>query len=150
MDLARGLAGGQAQDLTYTRPDVEVEAEVLTGDLIRFIATVDAGDKAIEDGVTTDVLEPSESDPVVLDVQAHEVVIEEPEPQDPEGPQDPQDPEDPSVPSPDPGSGSGSWDGSSSSGSSSSPNLLASIFGSLASLGLIPQSLLDLLGWNLS
>lgn len=103
-----------------------------------------------EDGVTTDVLEPSESDPVVLDVQAHEVVIEEPEPQDPEGPQDPQDPEDPSVPSPDPGSGSGSWDGSSSSGSSSSPNLLASIFGSLASLGLIPQSLLDLLGWNLS
>ena len=107
---------------------------MLTGDLIRFIATVDAGDKAIEDGatvsffdgdtflgtapvdsatgqavfdhrfaergehqvravfngqeqknedgVTTDVLEPSESDPVVLDVQAHEVVIEEPEPQD--------------------------------------------------------------------
>ena len=56
VDLARGLAGGQAQDLTYTRPDVEVEAEVLTGDLIRFIATVDAGDKAIEDGVTTVVL----------------------------------------------------------------------------------------------
>lgn len=183
-------------DLTYTRPDVEVEAEVLTGDLIRFIATVDAGDKAIEDGatvsffdgdtflgtapvdpetgqavfdhrfaergehqvravfngqeqknedgVTTDVLEPSESDPVVLDVQPHEIEIENPEPQP-----DP-DPQDPTVPSPDPGSGSGSWDGSSSSGSSSSPNLLASIFGSLASLGLIPQSLLDLLGWNLS
>lgn len=39
-------------DLTYTRPDVDVEAEVLNGDLIRFIATVDAGDSTIEEGAT--------------------------------------------------------------------------------------------------
>lgn len=180
-------------DLTFTRPDVDIEASILTGDTIRFVATVKTGDKPIREGatvsffdgdtylgnapvdpatgeavfehrfaergehrvravfngqeqknaegVTTDVLEPSTSEPVVLDVKAHEVDIENPEPTpDP----DPEDPEDPTVPSPDPGSGS--WGGS--SGSSGSSDLFASIFGSLAGLGIIPRELLDLLGWN--
>ncbi|MDK8768931.1 Ig-like domain repeat protein [Corynebacterium freneyi] len=176
-------------DLTYTRPDVDVEAEVLTGDLIRFIATVDAGDSTIAEGasvsffdgdtflgtapvdpatgravfdhrfaergehqvravfngqekkdgegVITEVLEPSESDPVTLDVREHDVVIEEPgdEPGD-----DPDEPGD--DPSPNPGDGSGSW----GSSGSSSGNFLASVIGFLGNLGIIGTFLMSIFG----
>ena len=173
-------------DLTYVRPDVEVEAEVLTGDLIRFIATVDAGGTAIEEGATvsffdgqtflgtapvdpatgqavfdhrfaergehqvravfngqekkdeegviTEVLEPSESEAVTLDVQPHDVVIENPGDEPGEEPGE--------EPGPNPGDGSGS---SGSSGSSST-GFLASIIGFLGNLGIIGQFLISVFG----
>ncbi len=173
---------GTDTDLTYTRPDVDVDAEVLTGDLIRFIATVDAHGSAIQEGATvsffdgetflgtapvdpatgkatfdhrfaergehkvravfngqekkddegviTEVLEPSTSDPVTLDVKPHEVVIEEPTPTpDPEPTPDPQ---------PDPGNGS--------SGSSGSSSFLDAIIGMLGSLGIIGKFLMSIFG----
>lgn len=168
------------------RPDVEVEAEVLAGDLIRFIATVDAGDTAIgegatvsffdgqtflgtapvdpatgqavfdhrfaergghqvravfngqekkdEEGVITEVLEPSESEAVTLDVQPHDVVIENPGDEPGEEPGE--------EPGPNPGDGSGS---SGSSGSSST-GFLASIIGFLGNLGIIGQFLISIFG----
>lgn len=164
-------------ELTYTRPDVDVEAEVLTGDVIRFVAHVDAGGSAIEpgatvsffdgqtflgttpvdpatgtatfdhrfaergqhqvhavfngqekkdgEGVITEVLEPSTSEAVTLDVNAHEVVIDNPEPGN----------------NPDPGagsgSGSGSSEGSSGSSGSSSGSFLTQILSFLTGLGII-------------
>lgn len=185
-------------DLTYTRPDVDVEAEVLTGDLIRFIATVDAGDSAIEEGATvsffdgdtflgtapvdpatgqavfdhrfaergehqiravfngqekkdgegviTEVLEPSESDPVTLDVREHDVVIEEPgdEPGDNPGDEPGDNPGDEpgDNPSPNPGDGSGSW----GSSGSSSGGFLASVIGFPGSLGIIGTFLMSIFG----
>lgn len=185
-------------DLTYTRPDVDVEAEVLTGDLIRFSATVDAGDSAIEEGATvsffdgdtflgtapvdpatgqavfdhrfaergehqiravfnsqekkdgegviTEVLEPSESDPVTLDVREHDVVIEEPgdEPGDNPGDEPGDNPGDEpgDNPSPNPGDGSGSW----GSSGSSSGGFLASVIGFPGSLGIIGTFLMSIFG----
>lgn len=181
-------------DLTYTRPDVDVEAEVLTGDLIRFIATVDAGDSAIEEGATvsffdgdtflgtapvdpatgqavldhrfaergehqiravfngqekkdgegviTEVLEPSESDPVTLDVREHDVVIEEPADNPGDEPGDNPGDEPGDNPSPNPGDGSGSW----GSSGSSSGGFLASVIGFLGSLGIIGTFLMSIFG----
>lgn len=169
-----------------------MEAEVLTGDLIRFIATVDAGDSTIEEGATvpffdgntflgtapldpatgqavfdhrfaergehqiravlngrekkdgegviTEVLEPSESAPVTLDVREHDVVIEEPgdNPGDNPGdePGDGSGDEPGDNPSPNPGNSSGS----------SSGGFLASIIGFLGSLGIIGTFLISIFG----
>lgn len=169
-------------DLEYVRPDVDVEAALLTGDVVRFTATVNTGGTAIEpgatvsffdgatflgtaavdpatgkavfehrfaergqhsvravfngqekkndEGVITEVLEPSTSETVQLDVQGHDVVIDNPEPTP--GP----DPE--PTPTPGPGGSSGS--------SSDSGGFLASIIGILSGLGIIGQFLISILG----
>lgn len=39
-------------ELEYTRPNVDIEADLLTGDTVRFIATVKTGGKPIKEGAT--------------------------------------------------------------------------------------------------
>lgn len=86
------------------------------------------------EGVITEVLEPSESDPVTLDVREHDVVIEEPGDNPGDEPGD--------NPSPNPGDGSGSW----GSSGSSSGGFLASVIGFLGNLGIIGTFLMSIFG----
>ena len=80
------------------------------------------------------MLEPSESDPVTLDVREHDVIIEEPGDNPGDGTGD--------DPSPNPGDGSGSW----GSSGSSSGGFLASVIGFLGSLGIIGTFLMSIFG----
>ncbi|HJD79818.1 MAG TPA: Ig-like domain-containing protein [Corynebacterium pollutisoli] len=183
-------------DLTYTTPDVEVDAEVVTGDLIRFTATVDAGESTLEEGATmsffdgdtllgtvpvdpatgqavfehrfddagehqvravfsgqekkdeegviTEVIEPSSSDPVTLDIKDAEGTDPGTDPGEDPGTDPGTDPgEEPGdTPTPDPGIGSGS----SSSVGSSAGDFLDSVVGFLGRLGIIGQFLISIFG----